>query len=124
MHCAAVAIELYLKALSAEDVYVSTELTPVTGVQRVHARSAVHSHELSELLAKISPVIRSQLTDAFESSGLSRKASSFEQLLKQFEGLFVYSRYPFEKRHQGKEYPPLNTLGALVVFLHDFTAAT
>src|SRR2546423_582877 len=61
INMATVAIELYLKCLSAERVYESIG----GGVSTVSAAPAVHSHRLTQLLDKAGPDLGKKLDRAF-----------------------------------------------------------
>jgi hypothetical protein len=46
LHSAAISLELYLKYLAAEDVYILLEDSPVIGIHRVHAKAVSQNHNL------------------------------------------------------------------------------
>jgi len=111
---AAVALELYLKSLCA--VVVHTPVPNFPGLSIVTAEAK--GHGLIALLESIPDDIRQSLEQAYATAhtgGVLRKA------LKQYEGLFVASRYAFEKDKDIGEYP-LARLMDLCSFLREFTA--
>jgi len=114
----AIALELYLKCLGAEDIHIAEGEPSIPDLQRVHANAA-HSHELVKLLQEIPADTRTRLRDAFEANPLSQQEGSFEKRLGQLEGLFFDSRYPFEEGRRVDRYPP-SLLQGLLRFLHEF----
>ena len=75
LNAAAVAVELYLKSLAAEDEYYPLD-SPVPGIKRVQARAVKPGHAPADLLDEIPDPIQSQLTAAFKASPLSQQADS------------------------------------------------
>ncbi len=121
LQLAAIALELYLKCLGAEDVY-KPEDPRIPGLYTVHAK-AVRNHKLvKNLLQRIPADTKNRLTDASEANSLSQQEGFFEQLLDRFEDLLVTSRYPFEEGCRVDCYP-LSSLPDLLRFLRKFIHA-
>ena len=80
-------VELYLKSLSNP---ANSEATG-TGIY-IEKTSSKKGHRLSKMLKQVEENFNDQLT---------RKPDVLEEKLKQIEGLFQASRYPFEKDNQG-----------------------
>lgn len=119
MNTSAVAIELYLKCLSAEKVYIPCE-DGVEG-QLVHSEPAIRGHSLTVLFDKIPDDVRCDLAQAYE----ERKAAASGDLrhnLSLFEGAFMTTRYPFETQ---ADLSAINLRGlmSLSSFLREFVAA-
>lgn len=93
MNVAVMAVELYLKALSAEMIHVKDELMP--DVSRVYAEPR-HGHELVPLLDVIPDDVRTELFDAFEAELGRTWGVDLGNVLKEFDGALISSRYPFE----------------------------
>lgn len=98
---AAIAIELYLKCLSAERIYVADGHIPA--VSRVHAAAALSKgptgHILVELLEAVPEDLRVSLEDAFTAGPGQRLNVNLRAALAGLEGAFQTSRYPFEVSH-------------------------
>lgn len=107
MNTATVAIELYLKCLAAEMVY--TPIPDLPGMSRVTA-SPTNGHVLATLYRNIRPQIRTELDTAYAAHNRSDAGLSFEAVLTKFEGLFMESRYPYERGMDITRFP----LGLLV----------
>jgi len=116
MNTAAVAIELYLKCLSAEKVYVDAGL----GWSRVSA-TPEFGHGLATLLDKVKVDLRDELDRAFLAELPSLGRLSFQAALEQCEGAFETSRYPFEPNHALSKCPLLLLMGCSY-FLQQFVA--
>ena len=90
MNAAAVAIELYLKCLSAELVR-----TPVGDASFVVSVTlAQKGHVLTELLDKVAGDLRQDIERAFQTECPDCGGLSFRDALEQCEGAFTASRYP------------------------------
>lgn len=97
MNTAAMAVELYLKCLSAELIHVEDEQMP--DVSRVYAAPAITSgqgHGLVGLLDAMPPDVRRSLIDAFEAELRPRWNKDLQSVLTQLEGALMATRYPFE----------------------------
>lgn len=92
MNTAAVAIELYLKCLSAEKVWTDAG----RGWSKVSAKPEF-GHGLVELLDKVADDLRKELDRAFQSEVTALGGPSFRAALQDCEGVFQASRYPFEQ---------------------------
>jgi hypothetical protein len=116
MNTATMAIELYLKSLSAELVF--TPIDDAIGGNRVTVAPAF-GHRLTALLEKVPADVRGGLEHAFtnRSGGLTLHAA-FERC----EGAFAASRYPFELGAHLSKYP-LDLLMNCSAFLCDYIGA-
>lgn len=45
LHSAAICLELYLRYLAAEDVYILAEGSPALGIHRVHTKAISQNHD-------------------------------------------------------------------------------
>jgi len=91
MNAAAVAIELYLKCLSADKTYADAG----RGWSIVSA-TPQHGHGLTTLLGRVEPELREELDRAFQAEFPASGGPSFRDALNRCEGAFQASRYPFE----------------------------
>ncbi|MBI1747591.1 MAG: hypothetical protein HYR55_13530 [Acidobacteria bacterium] len=97
INVASMAVELYLKALSAEMIHVKDELMPE--VSRVYAASAITSsqgHGLVGLLNAMPDDVRAALLAAFDAELKPIWRTDLQSVLQGLEGVFMSSRYPFE----------------------------
>jgi hypothetical protein len=117
MNAAAIAIELYLKCLSAEKVYTEAG----RGRSKVSAKPAMRCHVLTKLLGKVGGDVEHQLDHAFRAEPSAFHDLSFRDALKRCEGVFEESRYPFEPNGDLSKYP-LDLLMACSAFLQQFVA--
>jgi hypothetical protein len=97
-----VAIELYLKCLSAKKVYVDS----ADGWSKVSA-TPERGHGLATLLDKVEADLRDKLDRAFLAEFPALGGISFRAALEQFEGMFETSRYSFEPGHDLSKCPLL-----------------
>jgi excisionase family DNA binding protein len=116
MNSAAVAIELYLKCLSAEKVYTDAG----GGWSMISAAPPEHTHVLTKLLDKVGGDLQDELDHAWRAEPTSG-ALSFRDALRQCEGAFDTSRYPFEPNSDLLKYP-LQLLMGCSHFLQQFVA--
>ena len=93
MNIAAVAVELYLKCLSAELIHVEDEQMP--DVSQVYA-APVQGHGLVNLLDAIPPDIGRSLINSFDAEFETRWAKDLRSMLGELEAAFQATRYPFE----------------------------
>jgi len=118
VNTAAMAIELYLKCLSAE----KEGCTEAEGEwSHLSASAAVRSHEPTTLLGKIGHDVRRELDRAFLAESSAFRDLSLRDALRQCEGAFEESRYPFDPNHDVSKYP-IELLMACSRFLHQFVA--
>jgi len=97
MNVASVAVELYLKCLSAELIHVEDEQMPEAS--RVYAAPALtggQGHRLVSLLDAMPPDIRDSLISAFDAELRPLWNKDLRAVLAGLEGAFTASRYPFE----------------------------
>lgn len=132
LNAAAITVELYLKSLAARDEYYpdgpsapQQKRQPVGKVKpwllyQKHAKAEEHGHKPTRLFDGIDGPIQKQLTAAFSASSLAQQVGgSFKGFLERYDELFQYSRYAFEEKLHGANFP-LDPLFALVRFLHSF----
>jgi hypothetical protein len=118
INMAAVAIELYLKSLSAERVYESIG----GGVSTVSAAPAEQSHRLTKHLDNAGPGLGKDLDRAFRAAHSVQYCNlAFRDALIQCEGAFKASRYPFEAKHDIRKYS-LDLINSCSQFLGEFVA--
>lgn len=91
LNTASVAIELYLKCLSAEKVYAD-----VGGGWSIVSATPQHGHHLATLLDKVEADLRTELDRAYLTEFPTSGDLSFRAALTECEGMFKISRYPFE----------------------------
>lgn len=116
MNASAIAIELYLKCLSAEKVYTDT------GVDwfDVSAKHAVHNHNLTTLLDTAADDVKHELDRAFRANPVfAFRNLSLRDTLHQIEAVFEKSRYPFEQDNDLSEYS-VDVVMACSHFLQQF----
>jgi hypothetical protein len=94
IHAAAVSIELYLKGLGAERIYIADAEMPE--MSRVSARAQVTGHALTKLLTAIPDKVRARVVGAYDAQLRPKLRDDFEAALGKIEGAFATSRYPFE----------------------------
>jgi hypothetical protein len=119
INVAAVAIELYLKCLSAELVHTPDKTLP--GCFIVSAAPTQWGHKLAPLFAGISDDLKQDLEIAFQAERLNVIGQTFLETLKRCEGAFAESRYPFEKGKDISKYP-LNDLMFISEFLSRYVS--
>ena len=119
INVAAVAIELYLKCLSAELVHTPDEDFP--GCFIVSAAPTRWGHKLAPLFAEISADLKQDLENAFQADRPDVAGQTFLETLKRCEGAFAESRYPFEPDKDISRYP-LNDLMFISEFLSGFVS--
>jgi len=117
INTAAVAIELYLKCLSAEKVYGELE----TGWAKVWAKPSRFDHRLIDLLERVDGDLQKELDHSFRAELSAFDGLSFRDALSRFEGAFEDSRYPYEQHRDLPKYP-LDLLMAYSKFLGQFVA--
>lgn len=92
LHCAFIALELYLKSLSSKEVDV-----PVPdGMSHIHAKTAAQSHRLEKLLDLAPKPFQDALDAQIASSSRLRSHGSASAALAAHNPMFMGSRYPFE----------------------------
>jgi hypothetical protein len=119
LNTSAVAIELYLKSLASELVYTADD--SLDGLYRVHSRASSPSHGLVALFDAAPDDVRAGLEHAFQSDPEHPLTPTFRDLLQQMEGLFVASRYSFERDQRVDKYR-LQHVGWLSAFLSHYVA--
>ena len=117
LNVSAVAIELYLKCLSAEVKH--TPLDDDLETYIVSAQPISKSHALVCLFDAIPKGVRCDLSDAFEKSNDSCPGC-FRSALGEIEGVLKYARYHFE--YEERRQFDLKKLNSISAFLHKFVA--
>ena len=113
---AIIAIELYLKSLGSIVVCTPNPGFPECSI--VTAEAEVKGHGLIDILESIPDDIRQALEQEYAAKHTGRM---LRDDLNQYEGLFITSRYAFEKGKSLDKYP-LPTLMDLCSFLRDFVS--
>ena len=93
MNTAAMAVELYLKCLSAEAIWVEDGLMPE--MSRIYA-APERGHDWVVLFKAMHPDIRGSLIKAFDAEFGARWKRDLRSLLGEFEKVLEETRYPFE----------------------------
>ena len=120
MNVASMAVELYLKALSAEMIHVEDDLMPE--VSRVYATPAIISkqgHGLVGLLNAMPDDVRTAFLAAFDAELKPTWRTDLQTVLQGLEGVLMSSRYPFEHGIDITKYNPGHLVG-LAGFLRRF----
>jgi hypothetical protein len=117
MNAAAISIELYLKCLRAERI--STADSDMPDISIVSARAEKTGHRLESLFDVISDDIRVKLTAEFDKELRPKLNKDFVAALKDIEGAFEKSRYPFERAADISSYRP-SDLYDVAKFLRSF----
>jgi hypothetical protein len=116
---ATIAIELYLKSLSAQLVH-----TPVSNFPRltlVTTKPSLKGHRLVALLDELPNGLIRGIEDAFARERNAVSVTTFRQALEECEGAFADSRYPFEPGVDISAYP-LSILMFCSCFLAKFVS--
>jgi hypothetical protein len=116
MNNAAVAVELYLKSLSALAIHTAVPGFPGSAV--VTAEAEEKGHGLTRLLESIPDDVRKSLEEAYAAAHAGK---TLRDALTPYQGLFAVSRYVFEKDKKIDKYP-LDELRDLCSFLRGFTS--
>lgn len=94
MNTAVMAVELYLKSLSAEAIYVEDDQKPE--VSHIYAEPARGGHNLVVLLKAMPPDVRGSLIKAFDTEFGTRWNKDLRSVLGEFKKVLEETRYPFE----------------------------
>jgi hypothetical protein len=117
INTSAMAIELYLKRLSAELVYTSVD--DFAGLSLVTAASTRTGHKLTLLFDELADGLKQDLEAAYKTDCFSPAGRTFREVIEGCQGAFVASRYPFEPGMNISNYP-LRDLQVISEFLSDF----
>jgi hypothetical protein len=117
LNTAAVAIELYLKSLSAEKVYSDAG----GGWANISSKPSMRGHVLTTIFDNIDGDLQAELEGTFGIQLSAFGVISFRDALSRCEGAFQESRYPFEPASHASKYP-LGLLMACSDFLRQFVA--
>lgn len=94
MNTAVMAVELYLKSLSAEAIYVEDDQDPE--VSRIYAEPARGGHNLVVLLKAMPPDVHDSIVNAFDAEFGARWNRDLRSVLGEFKKVLEETRYPFE----------------------------
>jgi hypothetical protein len=94
LHSACIAIELYLKSLSAIEIAIPDPAFP--GAATIHAKSPATSHKFRELLNRAPKDFIDAIGTQAQTHTRLRTYKAFGDALDALEGLFMGSRYPYE----------------------------
>jgi len=100
---ATIAIELYLKSLSAQLVHTPIDNFP--GLNLVTTKPSLKGHRLVALLDELPDALIQEIENAFARERDAVVIPSFKQALEECEGAFADSRYPFEPDADISAYP-------------------
>ena len=102
LHCAAIALELYMKSCSAHEIEVPDSAFP--GTSYIYAESPAKSHKLEDLFDRAPSHIKDMIEKGLAGMPRLYRFSSVRDALAAHNAVFTASRYPFE---------PMSDLAAL-----------
>ena len=114
LHCACIAMELYLKSVSAVEIEVPDSAFP--GGSYIYAKAAAPSHVLTDLLKGTPADFQAEAQRLCQADIRLGAYPSFADALAATEGLFFGSRYPFEP-HSDISQVPTHVLMAILTTL-------
>ena len=117
LNTATVAIELYLKCLSAEKVYNDAS----RGRANISAKPSLRGRVFATIFDNIDGDLQLELDGTFRKQLSAFGGISFRAALSRCDSAFQESRYPFEPGRDASEYP-LGLLMACSHFLKQFVA--
>jgi hypothetical protein len=118
INAAVIAVELYLKSLNATTVY--SKINDPDGFRQLHSRAMSRDHHLSGQYEDLDFDVRSKLSDAWlTADDFSFEPRTLPLLLKEFDGVFQKTRYPFEENN-GVDDVNIGRLIDLARFLKEF----
>jgi hypothetical protein len=94
LHCAFVALELYLKSLSAREVEVKNAST--LGYTFIHAQTGANIHRLGKLFDLAPEIFQHAIDAEFKTWPQLRGFADARSALESHNAMFMGSRYPFE----------------------------
>ena len=97
--CCSLALELFLKALTAENVYEDLGLRYgglFSGTYQITAKYPGREHKLSRIFQEVPESIRQRLKSEFSQQAPVLGAATLVEVLARYDNLFVQSRYSFE----------------------------
>lgn len=122
MNVSVMAIELYLKCLSAKKVYIPiTHDLETHSINRVYSEPIVGGHVLTNIFSGIPDDIRDELARTYERT-MTMPSGTFCTTLAQFENALMTTRYPYEEKAELSNID-LNGLMSLSSFLKEFVAS-
>lgn len=115
LHCASIALELYLKSLSAREI---EKPSPIGEWKYIYAKATAKSHKLEDLFDQAPPDIQQLIEQAGGQGERLLRLGGVRKVLEAYNPMFMGSRYPFEPERV-LENVELNTLEELLLVLHD-----
>lgn len=113
-----IAVELYLKSLNATTVY--SKINDPDGFRQLHSKAMSRDHHLSGQYEDLDWDVRSKLEEIWRDDFEFRfESRTIRILLKEFDGVFQKTRYPFEKNN-GIDSVNIDRLFALGRFFREF----
>lgn len=119
INVSAMAIELYLKCLAAQNIYTPESDTELSGYI-VTSKPMEGSHKLVSLFNQINKQIKSKIEKEY-ANNFSEDNYKFVEMLASLENSFVESRYPFEQNSDITRYS-IRDLKRVYRFLDKFVA--
>lgn len=118
INAAIIAVELYLKSLNATTVY--SKIGDPDGFRQLHSKAMSRDHHLSGQYEDLGFDVRSKLEDSWRTADeFALETRTLRLLLKEFDGVFQKTRYPFEENN-GVDGVNIGRLVALGGFLKEF----
>lgn len=93
LHCASIALELYLKSLSAHEI---EEPAALAGGAYIYAKSPSKSHKLEDLFDQAPADIQQLIDNSAMARDRLRHFGSTRKALESHNTMFMASRYSFE----------------------------
>lgn len=93
LHCASIALELYLKSLSAREV---EKPSPIGDWMYIHAAAPAKSHKLENLFDEAPTDIQQLLEQAGGQLERVHRLGGVRKVLETLNSMFMASRYPYE----------------------------
>ncbi|MBX5111980.1 hypothetical protein HJB51_29045 [Rhizobium lentis] len=118
INAAIIAIELYLKSLNATTVY--SKINDPDGFRQLHSKAMSRDHHLSGQYEDLDFDVRWKLEDSWRiADDFQFEPRTLRLLLKEFDGVFQKTRYPFEENN-GVDGVNIDRLVSLARFLKEF----
>ena len=117
--CCSLALELFLKALTAENVYEDLGArygNLFKGSYQITARYLGREHKLSQIFQQVPAAIQQKLGAAFSKQPPFPGAATLVEVLTRYDHLFINSRYSYETDQLSFD-GPINDLVRLVTWL-------
>lgn len=118
INAAIVAVELYIKSLNATTVY--SKIGDPDGFRQLHSKAMSRDHHLSGQYENLDFDVRSKLAKSWRNADdFALETRTLRLLVKEFDGVFQKTRYPFEENN-GVDGVNIGRLLALGSFLKEF----